>query len=70
MASPETIFQEALSLEPAQRAQLIDKLLHSLDEPDAALEARWKAEVEDRLEAYERGELQTIPLDEVLAKYR
>lgn len=34
-----------------------------------ALEVLWAAEAEDRLAAYQRGEIASIPLAEVLAKY-
>jgi len=70
MVSPETILEEALSLQPTQRAKLIDKLLSSLDQPDATFEALWAEEAESRLDAYARGELSAVSLEEVLAKYR
>jgi hypothetical protein len=34
MADPNAVLKEALTLKPAQKAELIDKLLSSLDKPD------------------------------------
>lgn len=64
------IFESACKLRPVERLQLIDALMDSLDEPDPAIEAAWAAEAQDRLAAYDRGELPMGELAPVLAKYR
>ena len=54
-----------------EREQLVDELLASLNEPAvAALDAAWAAEVERRLSAYDRGEVQALAADDVFAKAR
>ena len=59
------------ALAPGDRSRLVDMLLESLHEgPVAQVEAAWDAEVERRLEAYDRGEIQAIDGEEVLAKAR
>lgn len=60
------IFRAALSLPQDARADLADRLLESLGEADA----RWAKEAEDRILAYERGEIAAIPGDQVLAALR
>ena len=40
----ETIVNEALTLPPAERAAVIDRLLSSLDEADQNLDALWATE--------------------------
>ena len=56
-------------LAPEDRSRLIDMLLISLHEaPVAEVEAAWDQEVERRLAAYDRGEVQAIDGKEVLAK--
>jgi putative addiction module component (TIGR02574 family) len=70
MASPNEILKEALALEPAQKAELIDKLLSSLDKPDREIDELWAKEAESRIDAYERGQLKTVTLERVLEKYR
>lgn len=58
-------------LAPEDRSRLVDMLLVSLHEaPVAEVEAAWDQEVERRLAAYDRGEVQAIDGEDVLAKAR
>jgi len=60
------ILREALSLPPGERAEIAERLLSSLDTPDRQrLDALWAIEAEDRLDAYERGEIESIPAKQV-----
>jgi len=70
MADPNEVLKEALALEPAQKAELIDKLLLSLDKPDKDIDELWAKEAESRIDAYEKGKIKAITLEEVLEKYR
>jgi DNA-binding Lrp family transcriptional regulator len=45
---------------------LVDEILASLDQTNPALDARWAAEVEDRIAVYRRGEIRALELNEVL----
>ena len=49
---------------------LIDSLFAMLDVSDPAIEAAWAAEAQDRAAAYERGEIQAAPVEELFAKIR
>lgn len=61
----------AKRLPAEERERLIDELLVSIDEPDvSALDEAWSAEVEDRLAAFERGEVWAVPAEVVFAKAR
>lgn len=60
----------ATALTPDERITLVEEILSSLDQPDAAMDRLWAKEAEDRLSAYRRGEIKAVDLDEVLAKYR
>ena len=62
--------QEARKLSPAERAELIDELIASLDRPDASLDALWAREAEDRLAAHDRGEMAMHSIPDVVAKLR
>jgi putative addiction module component (TIGR02574 family) len=54
-----------------ERERLVDELLESLNEPAATeLDAAWSAEIERRLAAYDRGEVQALSAEEVFAKAR
>ena len=65
-----TLSMQARKLSPSERLQLVDDILASLDEPDTNIDRLWAKEAEDRLAAYRRGEINAIPLEQVLAKYR
>ncbi len=56
-----SIQKEIIQLNPTERAKLIDLLWESLDETRVTeIEARWAAESEDRIDAFERGELAAV----------
>jgi putative addiction module component (TIGR02574 family) len=64
------IMAVALKLPASERAVLADELLHSLDKTDPEIDALWAKEAEDRLAAYDRGEIDAIDADAVLAEMR
>ena len=66
----ESVFEEALTLKPSEKAQLVEKLLHSLDEPDKEIDKLWAKEVENRIDAYTQGKIKAVSLEEVLSKYK
>ena len=61
---------EARKLTAAERAELIDELMASLDQPDPAIDALWAKEAEDRLAAYDRGEMAAHDIAKVVSKLR
>lgn len=65
----EELHAAVLALPEGERAQLAAKLLASLD-ADPEIEAAWVAEVQDRLAAFRRGEIEAVPAEEVMAKAR
>jgi putative addiction module component (TIGR02574 family) len=66
---PNKILKEALTLKPDQKAELVDKLLSSLDQPDSEMDELWAKEAERRIDAYKRGKIKAISLEKVLEKY-
>jgi putative addiction module component (TIGR02574 family) len=62
------ILKEALALPPGERAEIAERLLSSLDSERQRLDELWAIEVEDRLEAYDRGEIKAIPAEDVFGK--
>ena len=45
-------------------------MLSSLDKPDKDIDELWAKEAEDRIDAYDQGNLKAISLEKVLQKYR
>jgi putative addiction module component (TIGR02574 family) len=70
MTTINNVFNEALTLGPSERAELIDILIASLDKSDHEIEKLWAKEAEDRIDAYDQGKIKSISLEEVLKKYR
>jgi putative addiction module component (TIGR02574 family) len=66
----ETLCAQVVQLPPEERMQVVERILDSLDEPDASLDALWTKEADNRLTAYRRGEVRAITLAEVIAKYQ
>jgi putative addiction module component (TIGR02574 family) len=64
------ILATAKNLKPEEQLFLIDSLFEMLDEPDAAVHAAWAAESQDRLAAFQRGEIQAAPVEQLLTKMR
>jgi putative addiction module component (TIGR02574 family) len=65
------VFKDALALSPRSRAKLAEKLLESLDDPrQGEIGHLWAEEVEDRIDAYEKGYLKSIPGNEVFRRLK
>ena len=61
--------QQACTLLPEERAQLAEVLLESLyDSSLSEIESEWRREIENRVAAFDRGELQTYPAEDVFAE--
>ncbi len=60
------VLKEALSLPPSERAEIAERLLSSLDPPtQERLDQLWAAEAEDRVDAFDRGEIEAFPAEQV-----
>lgn len=66
IASKDEVINAGLALPPKSRTEVIHRLLDSLNIVDLDdIERAWAQEAESRLAAYERGELQAIPAEDV-----
>ena len=70
MTTTDNIFKEALSLKPSEKAQLIDKLISTLDKSDKEIDELWAKEAEDRIDAYDQGKIKAVSLEKILQKYK
>jgi putative addiction module component (TIGR02574 family) len=63
------VLLDALKLPPMERAELVEKILSSFSFPERkSIDELWAEEVEDRIAAYERGELKSSEAREVFAR--
>ncbi len=61
------ILREALDLSPIDRAGLVEQILASFDFPARKdIDTAWAAEAEDRIDAYDKGQIGSSPADDVL----
>ena len=70
MHVPTDIYEKALTLKPLQKAQLIDKLISSLDRPSSEIDELWAGEAENRIDAYESGKLNAVTLEKIFNRLR
>lgn len=61
----EKLIEQALDLPPDERARVAERLLSSLEPELSPIDQLWAQEAEDRLAAFERGEIGSIPAEEV-----
>ncbi|MEA3353124.1 MAG: addiction module protein [Campylobacterota bacterium] len=59
------VLEQALELKVNERSKLVDELLKSLDKPDEEIDEIWVVEADKRLEAYRRGELKAVPMEDI-----
>ena len=70
MSVVEEIFLDVSLLRSQDKLQLVEKILTSLNPIDKNIEKIWANEVEERLEAYDKGLLSTVSAKDVFAKYQ
>jgi putative addiction module component (TIGR02574 family) len=69
-ASLKQIEEQARALNAEERAQLAESMLESLHSPLADIEAAWAQEIEQRVAAFDRGEIPAYPAEDVFAEAR
>jgi putative addiction module component (TIGR02574 family) len=63
------LLEQALKLDPTERLELVDEVLHSLDRPDPIIDRLWIEEAERRLAAYRDGKVQGIPAEDIVGPF-
>lgn len=64
-----TIFDEAIKLPPIERAELIEHLLESFSgKHQKKIDECWAKEAESRIDAYNAGLLEDLPISRVFEK--
>ena len=66
----ETLVEQAKTLPPEDRVELLDALFGLVSPVDPAVEKVWVAECENRMAAIDRGEMLLVDAEEVMAKFR
>lgn len=66
----DTVLKAAARLAPAERIELVQRILHSVDPTRPEIDAAWLAEAHERIAAYDRGEVEAFDADEVVVELR
>ena len=64
------LIAEISDLPVDQRARIADLILQTLNTPDLDIELAWIQEVDERVEEYEKGNVELIPAQEVFKSLR
>lgn len=68
-ATDQQILKRASVLSPIDRAELIEKLFLSFDHSEErSVDTAWRHEVKVRFDAYDAGEIEASPAEDVLAR--
>jgi len=65
-----SIEEQARALAPEDRARLAESMLESLQPLSAEIEAAWAVEIEERVSAFDQGEMSSHTADDVFAEAR
>jgi putative addiction module component (TIGR02574 family) len=60
--------EQALGLNPEERARLAEVMLESLSVPLAGIEEAWAEEIEQRVAAYDHGDIPSFAAEDVFAE--
>jgi putative addiction module component (TIGR02574 family) len=67
--SARELFDEAMRLDPAERATLMRLLIDTLDaESDEGAEEAWRTEIEHRIAELDLGAVEAVPWEELRAR--
>lgn len=69
-ASLKQIEEQARALTAEERAKLAESMLESLRSPLSEIEAAWAEEIEQRVAAFDRGEIPSYAAEDVFAEAR
>lgn len=69
-ASLKQIEEQARALDAEERAKLAESLLESLHSASAEVEKAWAEEIEQRVAAFDRGEIPAYAAEDVFADAR
>jgi putative addiction module component (TIGR02574 family) len=68
MTSKDKLISEAISLPIEIRLQVVEKILESLNPSHKDMDELWAIEAEKRVVEIEKGEVETVPGEEVFRK--
>ena len=70
MTTPIDIVHEIKKLPPVEQVRILDIVIRGIIRPNSDIDRVWAQEASIRWEAYKKGEVKSIPYEEVMSKYK
>jgi putative addiction module component (TIGR02574 family) len=70
MSTPIELVHEIEKLPPIERAQIVDIVIRDLFALDSEIDRAWTREAVTRWDAYKNGDVEPIPYEEVVSRYK
>lgn len=70
MATPLDLVHEIEKLPLIERVRIVDMVMRDLITPISEIDKVWAQEAKSRWDAYQNGEIKSIPYTEVMSKYK
>ncbi len=70
MLTQDQLIEEIERYEPFERVKIVDAVLRDVVGANPEIEMAWREEATQRWKSYKQGDIESIPYDEVMAKYR
>ncbi|NUO07255.1 MAG: addiction module protein [Candidatus Brocadia sp.] len=70
MTTPIELIHEIEKLPPRERVRIVDIVIRDVLRPDSDIDKVWAQEASSRWDAYKRGEIKSVPYEEVMSKYK
>ena len=69
MSKLDLILSDIFMLSDTEKLQIVDKVLASLHPVNKGVDAAWAQEAEERVNAFTKGNIETIETKEIFEKY-
>jgi|AntRauTorcE11897_2_1112592.scaffolds.fasta_scaffold107321_1 putative addiction module component (TIGR02574 family) len=69
MNASKELLEKVLVLPESERAEIAEALLKSLTKPDPEIDQLWREEAEERVTAYQKGEIKAVSVQDIIKKY-
>ena len=70
MTTSVKLVHEIEKLSPTERVQIVNIVIRDIIRPDSSIDKIWAQEALSRWDAYKKGDIKTIPYEEVMSKYK
>lgn len=70
MTTTVKLVREIEKLSPVERIQIVDIVIRDILRPDPNIDKIWAKEASARWYAYKKGDIKSIPYEEVMSKHK